>query len=179
MVLVHELGHAVTIRRLTGEHTLIIIGWGGLTVSYRQKRPWQQLLISLAGPGAGFLAGLVAWGIAKAIEPNQPLWPPWMIDLGQPTGLLFLNLFIYVCFFWSAFNLIPAIPLDGGKALRAGLVVFGMWPFKARRVTRWIAVGIAGVGAVWLLRERGNTFYWIIVMMIAMAVLDEARVEGW
>src|SRR4051794_14917538 len=61
-ILVHELGHAVAIRR-HGATPEISLHWMGGTTSWRAVLPLRRrdhVIISLAGPGAGFLlAGLV------------------------------------------------------------------------------------------------------------------------
>src|SRR5437763_3383965 len=89
-ILVHELGHALTIRRFGREAHIVLYSMGGLAIegrpqggfgspwslgsfeSYtqwqpRQRTPLEQILISAAGPGIQFaLLGVIAAGIYAA-----------------------------------------------------------------------------------------------------------------
>jgi len=69
-ILVHEFGHAIAMRHYGESPRVVLHALGGLTIA--EPTPWggrwanvspggrQQILISAAGPGAGFLlAGLV------------------------------------------------------------------------------------------------------------------------
>ena len=55
-ILVHELGHAFAIRRYGGQAWITLYGMGGLASSNEANRtPKAQILISAAGPAAGFV----------------------------------------------------------------------------------------------------------------------------
>ena len=179
-VLLHELGHALLIGRFTRQSTFIVIGFaGGYTVNPKVLPPARQLLVSLAGPGAGFLTGAVAWGAALLFVPGHPAYPPWDFYAGMPTWEISLNLFLLGSFFWSAMNLIPALPLDGGQALRAFLILVGMKKPRARRITRWLTLVLAlGLGAYGLIVWESLIIGLFAVFSI-MAVWDEASREGW
>ena len=54
-VLVHEMGHALVIRALGVQPWITLYGMGGLTSHQGGRfRPQTQILVSLAGPAAGF-----------------------------------------------------------------------------------------------------------------------------
>jgi len=60
-VLLHELAHAGTIGAFGfGPSQIVLEGIGGVTINQRKARPWQDLIISAAGPVSSFL---LAWGI--------------------------------------------------------------------------------------------------------------------
>lgn len=102
-LMVHELGHAVTadLFRL-GPIDIRLTQMGGLTRHRRPSKPWQMLLIALAGPGAGLALAAVALVVAIAM-------PDGLIqELAQ--DVVYLNLL------WSVFNLLPLFPMDGGMA---------------------------------------------------------------
>src|SRR5690349_12631214 len=64
-VIIHELGHAGMIALLGFGRSVIVLGnFGGVTMNARKARPWQNLLIALAGPIAGALFGVVLYLIA-------------------------------------------------------------------------------------------------------------------
>ena len=135
-ILVHELGHSFVMRYFGQVPRIVLYMLGGLAIpdadsgfgfrSAAHRTPQQQILISLAGPAAGFVlasatvALLIALGGEFHIDLSNPPWfytrvsPPnavrplaMMID-----GLLFLNIF------WGLVNLLPVLPLDGGQVAR-------------------------------------------------------------
>jgi Zn-dependent protease len=106
-VLLHELGHALTARRLgIGVRGITLEILGGYTeMTSDTPSPRAELLVSMAGPmvslGLGFGAGLAA-----LVLPEGPL--------RQIAVLVALaNLIV------AGFNTLPGLPLDGGRALRA------------------------------------------------------------
>lgn len=106
-VLIHELGHAFAGKAFGLTPTISFVSWGGLTSweAGRNVLPWQSMLISFAGPGAGFLLGSLVLAL-KIFSPdlqNDGLWRVTIFDL------------IWVNFGWGLFNLLPILPLDGGN----------------------------------------------------------------
>jgi stage IV sporulation protein FB len=108
-VLIHELAHAAMIAVLGfGSSQVVLGGMGGVTMNRRRARPWQDLLISLAGPLSSFAMmglSLYAMGHFAAVYRDAMLHAlvPRMAAAN---------------YFWGMFNLIPLAPLDGGHATR-------------------------------------------------------------
>jgi Zn-dependent protease len=131
-LLVHELGHAVAMR-LFGYRDLqiLFIPMVGAVASGRKQdvAPWQEIVVLLAGPVPGIIAGTailaVGWG-----EPGG-----WIRD--GANMLLLLN---YL-------NLLPIVPLDGGRVL--SIVLFDRFPLVqlAFSATSAAAVAVTGVWA--------------------------------
>jgi hypothetical protein len=93
-ILIHELGHALMQRRFGGHPRVVLHGLGGLAICGDCDRSTRsQILISLAGPVAGFVfATLVALGVSAAghqfgLFSEQALPPPF-----QPAGLRMFGL---------------------------------------------------------------------------------------
>jgi Zn-dependent protease len=109
-VLVHELGHAVTARALGVEVGPITLWALGGYVVHARTTPGRQLAISLAGPVTGLIAGgaVQAAAVSSASEALQ--------DWATP--------FFVVTVVYGLLNLLPALPLDGGNALRSALIPF-------------------------------------------------------
>lgn len=107
-ILWHELGHAFAARRLKlGPIDITLHGFGGYTRHAASDRPWKNLVVSLAGPANGLAVGLLAL-------------PAYLrVDSGLLGSVLWQ--FVFVNVFWSLFNLLPMVPLDGGNALLSGL----------------------------------------------------------
>ena len=110
-ILIHELGHAVAARAFGYAPSIRLYAMGGLTTwrTEAEPVPGRRLVVSLAGPVAGFLVGGIVW----AVRPLLPLDAlPMRVLVGD---LLWVNIG------WGALNLIPMYPLDGGHVLRSVL----------------------------------------------------------
>jgi len=135
-ILVHEFGHAtVADLKKLGPVEIVLHGFGGLTMSKGVRTPMDGILLTLAGPGAGFLLGGI--GVALAFL---------FADTPMASHLVFLAV---VNLFWSAFNLLPMLPLDGGHVLMHSLAL--KWPVRtaarwAARVGIFVAIPVAAVG---------------------------------
>ncbi|WP_117237318.1 site-2 protease family protein [Thermus sediminis] len=104
-VLLHELGHALTARHF-GIKTQRITLWllGGVAQMERiPKEPKKEFLIAIAGPLVSFALAILFWLLRQEAG-----------ALGFLTHYLAL-----VNFILGVFNLLPALPLDGGRVYRA------------------------------------------------------------
>lgn len=141
-VLLHELGHALTARRFgIGVRGITLELLGGYTEMDRDApSPRVDLLVSLAGPAVSFVLGLAAIGVTVAL-PSQGLAYQFAFQLAVSNVLV------------AVFNSLPGLPLDGGRALRAGVWAITrdrhLGTEVAGKVGRGLAVGTAGL-VVWL-----------------------------
>ncbi len=136
-VLFHELAHAGMIAAFGyGSSQIMLGGMGGVTMNARRARPWQDMLISAAGPFSSWVLAL----IAKEVY--------FRIPAGQTDAMLkvFLPLMYRMGIIWAIFNLLPIPPLDGGHALRNLLRTF-LRENLAFTISIWIAL-ITGVLAI-------------------------------
>ena len=115
-ILIHELGHALTMRVFGGRHISIVLhGWGGYAIS--QGAPFsrgQHILISLAGPLLQVACGLLV--LIALIMSAATSSGSTGLEAGPVYQLLYS--FIDVSLFWAVLNLIPVYPMDGGQILR-------------------------------------------------------------
>ncbi len=118
-VLLHEFGHALMARRLgVGTRDIIITPIGGLARLERlPQKPFQELLISLAGPGVNLVIALL---LAVYVLGSGRDWVP-SLDFDGVTQFPEIMMWINATLF--LFNLIPAFPMDGGRILRSGLAL--------------------------------------------------------
>lgn len=126
-VLLHEASHAVMARRFGFRiHSITLHFLGGATqIEGEARRPRQEFWIAVVGP----ITSLAVGGAALAL---------WFVT---PDGVLLLiveglagtNLLIGVL------NLVPGLPLDGGRVLKAGV-----WALTGRARTGTLAAGWAG-----------------------------------
>jgi Zn-dependent protease len=153
-IIVHEMGHALMARAHGWQPSITLHGFGGLA-SYRPTyhTTSSSLLISIAGPAAGFLfaAGVLATLMALGHRVEFD-WPPlsrmpftWEGFDSQRANMLVFFL-LYVNIFWGLVNLLPVYPLDGGQIAREVLCVFN--PSDGMRQSLWLSVIMAGAIAV-------------------------------
>jgi Zn-dependent protease len=127
-VLLHELGHALTAQRFgfeTREITLLPIG-GIARLERLPDDPMQSLWIALAGPAVNVALAAALFGVLRATGAWRPLGA-----VGLTAGP-FLEQLMLVNVSLAVFNMLPAFPMDGGRALRALLAT----RFDQRRATR-------------------------------------------
>ncbi|MFD9740968.1 site-2 protease family protein [Umezawaea sp. NPDC059074] len=170
-VLAHELGHSLTAIRLgLPVRRLRLFLLGGVSEMMRTPtKPGHEGLVAAAGPVVS--VGLAAaFGVAAMVmEPGTPLW----LIIAQTA---FANAAVAV------FNLLPGLPLDGGRILRAGI-----WAITGRRAagTRAAVLG-GGVVAVSLVAwalwgvGRGDDDAWVrfgVCVLTAWFVIAGARGE--
>ena len=104
-VLVHELGHAAACKAFGAGATIRLYSFGGLTYPSQRLSRVGEVLMSLAGPFAGFTLGGLMVLLARFQPPESEL-AAW-----------FLRQFYWVNFIWGIVNLLPVPPLDGGHVL--------------------------------------------------------------
>ena len=104
LLLVHEMGHVIQLRREGVEASApMFIPFLGAVIAAKSmgKDAAAEARVGLAGPILGSIATLVPLGI-------------WLA-----TGEDFWRALAYIGFFLNLFNLLPVVPLDGGRAMAA------------------------------------------------------------
>ena len=130
---VHELGHLLAIRTLGGRvEELRLTGLGAVMIPRGAFGYGAECLVALAGPAASFLLALLA-------APVQETLAGVSLVLG-------------------IFNLLPLVPLDGGRILSA-VVCHLTGSDSGEKVSRWVSRGmafvLAGLG-LWILIQGGS-----------------------
>ena len=154
-VLFHELGHALAFRAFGYPSTVQLLFLGGVTTP-QTDRPlsWgKDVVVTVAGPLFGASLGLLCYLLLpRATTPVAA----YALFTGFVTNL-----------FWALFNLLPILPMDGGRVSRA---ILGRL-FGRSGVVASYALGLlacAGL-AFWMYRAGyGNAFNLIIVAMFAV-----------
>lgn len=141
-VLLHELGHSLAARAF-GIRVLDIVFWplGGMARLERMPENARvEGLVALAGPAVNLaLVGLSALAL-QALGGFAPEVPA---EGSLATGRAALLAFLWINALMGTFNLLPAFPLDGGRALRALFARERDWlgaTELAVRCSRWIAL---------------------------------------
>lgn len=124
-VLVHELSHCVVARafRLPVRRVLLYPLGGFSEIEQEAQTPAREFLISAAGPGISLALAALGYGLTKVA--------------GSGTAGLLVAQLMWANLLVGLFNLLPGLPLDGGRMLRAGI-----WKVTRRPST-------ATLGAAW------------------------------
>ena len=104
LIFVHELGHVIELRRQgVPASAPLFIPFLGAVIGMKElpDDAWKEARVALAGPILGSVGAAVCW-IA-----------------GEATGSELLVGLAFVGFLLNLFNLIPIVPLDGGRAVGA------------------------------------------------------------
>lgn len=136
-VVAHEFGHVLVARHYGGRtRDILLLPIGGVSRMERMpERPAQELAVAVAGPAVSVALGavlivLVGFPTSKSIE--SPALGALLPRLAAT------NLFL------AFFNLLPAFPMDGGRALRA-ILAMRMSRLSATRIAALFGHIIAGL----------------------------------
>ncbi|WP_328428851.1 site-2 protease family protein [Streptomyces sp. NBC_00443] len=141
-VLVHELAHTVAALRFKLPVRRIQLQFfGGVSeIEKEAETPGREFVLAFVGPLLSLVLSGVFYGALQAVEPGTV--PGVLL-----AGLMISNLIV------AAFNLLPGLPLDGGRMLRAVV-----WKITGRPMTGTVAAAWVGralavsvlVGLPWL-----------------------------
>ena len=156
---IHEIGHCSAVLICGGKLDKIALGLAGAELFYRDDRLSYKsdMLIAAAGPLANLLA------IAAVI-------------IYKPRFEYFIGLNLLYCFF----NLLPALPLDGGRILYA-LIAAWRGNDSADRflgtVTPLILSVMAAAGAAAVCLYNGNPSLLIVAAAIFLALWQKNALQ--
>lgn len=156
-ILVHELGHATVARMFGFSPSIILYHFGGLAVfeplqGYTTAR---SILISLAGPGFGFVLGGLVYVVREVIPPEHLTY----------LGFVAVSMLIWVNIGWGLINLLPVLPLDGGHICRD--IAVSVNRHRGVEVAMWISVVVGGAIAAWFFSQH-QTYRGILFAALAV-----------
>jgi Zn-dependent protease len=171
-ILIHEMGHVFAMRRFGERARVVLYSFGGLAIPDASpysfgygggRSPKEQIIISAAGPAAGFLLAGIVVGLTYALKGQVYLlmiggFFPFPIAIGIENEYLALlvNDLLWVNIFWGLMNLLPVYPLDGGQISREVFVVNS--PRDGIRQSLWLSVFVGAGAAVASLVLLGSIF---------------------
>jgi Zn-dependent protease len=179
-VLVHELAHALTAKIYHWPTEKIVLNlWGGHTqFESFTASPGRSVLVALAGPAANFALAGAGWVLLTA---------------GNTTGVadILANIFVWANLLIGIFNVLPGLPLDGGR-----LVESAVWKVTGSQEKGTVAAGWGGrviviALVVWFVAlpllsgERPDISLMLITVLVgsflwmgATASIQQARLRG-
>jgi Zn-dependent protease len=139
LIFIHEMGHWLEAKRqgLPVSAPLFIPFLGAsIFLKEHPKSAWQEFQLAIAGPLLGSLGALGVYAFAVAEDSNK------------------LRAIAFLGFFINLFNLLPVVPLDGGR------IVAAIHP------ALWV-LGLVGLLALVLFRPNG-----ILVLILVFAAME-------
>ena len=125
-VLVHELSHSVVARGYgLPVRRILLYPLGGISEIDREApTPGREFAIAAAGPALSLVLGGIGWGLYQVANTG--------ITGALIRQLVFANIIV------GLFNLLPGLPLDGGRMLRAVIWLFTKKPNTATIAAAWV-----------------------------------------
>ena len=162
-VLIHEVAHAMVARHYKWPDAHIVLTlWGGHTQFGSFKAtPGASLAVALAGPLSNFVIAAAAWGINHLVE------------LPFVAGAI-MNFVIYANLLLGAFNILPGLPLDGGRLVESAVWKATGSQERGTIAAAWVGRAIAAGIVVWfaaipLLTGRGLELGTLVIgVMVAL-----------
>lgn len=178
-VLAHEASHALVARRfgLPVSHITLQFFGGMTAIEGEPDSPRQEFWVSVVGPLSSLAVALVAF-LASLVAPGG------LIGLAL-SGLAWTNLFVGIV------NLVPGLPLDGGRVLKAAVWGVSGDSHRGTIVAAWggRVVALLAIGWPFLMAQGFDrepsiidfVFAGVISMFLwsgATAALESARVRS-
>jgi Zn-dependent protease len=176
-VTVHEVAHSLVARhRGLKVRDIVLLPIGGVSeIGGLEADANDEIIVAAAGPASSFLlAGalaLVGW------LTHQTLWPPTLFSGSWVARIMWANVLL------AAFNLVPGLPLDGGRILQ-GVLARRYGEPRATIVAAQVArvVGVLMIAAGFLV----NIWLILIGLFVMLAASGEerasiarSRLSGW
>jgi Zn-dependent protease len=186
-VALHELGHSLVAQRLgVSVREILLLPIGGIArLSREPKTALHELLIAVAGPAVNVVIAVVLIGLALI-----GLGPTWFSTgafmhefVGPPSALGFLAALIVSNVGLAVFNMVPALPMDGGRVFRA-LLSFPLGKLRATLVAAAVgqvlaaAIGLAGLFGGNLILALIGAFVFLGAAQERSAARTMSRIAG-
>jgi Zn-dependent protease len=166
-VFLHEGAHAVAARANGIEvHGITLVLFGGFTAARSDaKGPGPAFVIAAVGPATSLALGGLFWGLSRITEDVH----------GALSGML--GYVGWVNLFMAVFNVLPGLPLDGGRMLQSAVWrVTGRYE-RGTRVAAWtgMGLGVLLLGAAVLEVAREELFGAVWLAIIGLFIFQGAR----
>ncbi|MBM7788279.1 site-2 protease family protein [Tenggerimyces flavus] len=161
-VLVHEISHVLAARAFglpVRSITLQFLG-GVSEIEREPDTPWREFAVAVVGPLTSLAIGVVAY-IGQNVFTDPPLL------------FLMISMLATANFLIGFFNLLPGLPLDGGRILRAIIWAISRKPHLGTLIAGWagrvVAVLVLAVPWIWFAGTNGMPSILHIVWSVLIA----------
>jgi len=161
-VLIHELSHSVVARGYgLPVRRILLYPLGGVSeIELEPQTPGREFTVSAAGPFLSFVLAAIALGLEHVVPQGSIAW----VIIRQ---MCWANVVVGV------FNLLPGLPLDGGRMLRAVVWKASGRPALATVTAAWvgrlIAVALIALPVSWTLAHGENLDLTNVIWLVAIA----------
>lgn len=176
-ILVHELGHALTAKHFGKRVEIVLQAFGGYA-AYSGGAPLSRpktFLITAAGPAVQIILGIAVLVLLslQASEKGISL-VELMGKWGQSSpAVYFWVTLAWISFIWAILNLLPILPLDGGR-----LVESALGPGR-RKVTLIISMVTGAVVCILSFTKFHQPFLGVFVGMFAYQSFKALQQPSW
>jgi stage IV sporulation protein FB len=194
-ILWHELGHAFAMRYYDIDSYIVLYHMGGLAIPSvysrytpgRQRRmgygPVPQLVISAAGPAVQLALAAVVLAAAYAMG-YRVYGMHWIAsafgretiaglnDIANPAVEFMLTQFLFVNIWWALVNLLPVLPLDGGRIAQHLLALVNKRDCTYEATT--LSIVVAFLFAMWGY-TNGDTYVALMFLFLGITNLQNLR----
>jgi Zn-dependent protease len=162
-ILVHELGHALTAKYFGKRVEIVLQAFGGYAAysGGGSLSKLQTLAITAAGPAIQILLGVAV------------MIPTESFDGLSEQGEKFFTILYMISFLWAILNLLPVLPLDGGRLMET---ILG--PHRIR-LTLKISIVVAIVVAILGLKFTGSILLPMFMGLMAYESYKSLKSISW
>ena len=161
-VLIHELSHSLVARGYgLPVRRILLYPLGGVSeIEVEPQTPGREFTVSAAGPFLSFVLAAIAFGLEHVVPQGSIGW----VIVRQ---MCWANIVVGI------FNLLPGLPLDGGRMLRAVVWKLSHRPAVGTLTAAWagrvIAVALIALPVGWTLAHGENFDLTSMIWLVAIA----------
>lgn len=165
-ILVHEIAHVLAARayRMRVDSVTLHLLGGETVIEGESRTPGQELVTSVVGPLASLVIALGAFAVSDVMGFGTTSDVVWSIA--------WVNLIV------AAFNLLPGLPLDGGRVFRAAIWAVTGNEETGVRVAGWIgrltAVAVVAAALFTFSNARDTTINVVIALFVGWFLWEGA-----
>jgi len=158
IVIIHELGHVVAARYYGWEVSEVqLLPFGGVAVIEEQGggTAWEEIVVAMAGPLQNAIMIILAF-----IMKSTSLWNDGWVDY-----------FVQANIWIALFNLLPILPLDGGRILQA-ILSYRISYYYTLKLTIWMSLVMSGAllsAAVYSYPNSGLNLNLLVIAIFLLA----------
>jgi Zn-dependent protease/CBS domain-containing protein len=163
-VLIHELSHSLVARGYgLPVRRILLYPLGGVSeIELEPQTPGREFTVSAAGPFLSFVLAAIGLGLEHVVPVGTVGW-------------IIVRQFCWANVVVGLFNLLPGLPLDGGRMLRAIVWKASGRPAVATLAAAWvgrlIAVALIALPVGWVLAHGENLDLISVVWLVAIAAI--------
>ncbi len=182
-ILIHELGHTLAFRWYGIDSSILLYHFGGLAIPSGawwgsrapRLRSGEDLVVAAAGPvfqiGSALLLTLGVWAMGYRV--SAFLFMPGPIarwgatmegdEIDGAAAFALVNFYVLPSIMWGLLNLLPVLPLDGGRIAQSLVAISGGDPRQAL----WLGVIASALIAIYAF-QSGQVFLAILFVWLGI-----------